>query len=45
MVASVRRSSWDLLAEAVVDINDELTEANIDHFLDSLSLPWQCEFW
>jgi len=27
---------WDLLAEAVVDINDELTEANVDRFLNSL---------
>ena len=27
---------WDLLAEAVVDINDELTEDNVDRFLNSL---------
>ncbi len=27
---------WDLLAETVVDINDELTEDNVDRFLNSL---------
>ncbi|ELZ08591.1 type I site-specific deoxyribonuclease, HsdR family protein [Halovivax asiaticus JCM 14624] len=27
---------WDLLAEAVVDLNDELTAENVDRFLNSL---------